>query len=149
MVTDWKPPEFSSITPYFIVHDAEKFIEFLIEGFGGEEILRDLRPDGKVGNAQIKIGNSMVEVGEARPEYPPSISIHLYVPDVDETHSTATRAGATSEYEPTQRFYGDKEAHVKFPDEINWFIATHTEDVSIEEIQNRKETGYQETSKKD
>jgi uncharacterized protein YndB with AHSA1/START domain len=39
------PPGFNTVTPYFIVENAESFVRFLIHGLGGVEKLRSLRPD--------------------------------------------------------------------------------------------------------
>ena len=52
------PPDFGTVTPYFFVNDAPRFIDFLVTGLGGVEVLRHLRPDGRVANAQVKIGTS-------------------------------------------------------------------------------------------
>ena len=51
------PPDFGAVTPYFFMNDAEDFVAFLVEGLGGTEMLRHLRPDGKIANAQIRFHN--------------------------------------------------------------------------------------------
>jgi PhnB protein len=56
---------------------------------------------------------------------------------VDETYQRALAAGATSEREPKNQFYGDRSASVIDPFGINWHIATQVEDLSEEEFQKR------------
>lgn len=56
------PPGFNTVTPYFFVSGAERFVEFLLAAFDGEELGRSLRADGHVANAQIRIGSSTVDV---------------------------------------------------------------------------------------
>lgn len=63
--------------------------------------------------------------------------LHVYVSDVDETYQRALAAGATSEREPKNQFYGDRSASVIDPFGINWHIATQVEDLSEEEFQKR------------
>ncbi|MBX9901025.1 MAG: VOC family protein, partial [Burkholderiaceae bacterium] len=64
------PPGFNTVTPYFFVEDASKFIDFLVAGLGGTELLRHLRDDGQIANAQVRLGTSTVMVSESSPSYP-------------------------------------------------------------------------------
>ena len=81
----YMPPGFSAVTPYFIVKDAERFIEFLINGLGGTEVLRSERPPGRIANAQVQIGGCTVMVGEATEKYPPTrVTCYLYVENADQ-----------------------------------------------------------------
>ncbi len=45
------PPGFNTVTPYYFVDGAEAFIAFLVDGLGGEETGRTMRPDGGSDNA--------------------------------------------------------------------------------------------------
>lgn len=58
---------FNTVTPYFFVHDAERFVKFLQAAFGGEELGRSKRPDGKIANTQIRIGTSVLMSRAIRP----------------------------------------------------------------------------------
>ena len=69
----------------------------------------------------------------------PPVSIHLYVFDVDAVHQRAVQAGATSLREPADQLYGDRNAHLQDPSGHVWFISTHKEDVSPEEMRKRAE----------
>ena len=92
-------------------------------------------------NAEVKIGDSFIMLSEARPEFGamPTM-IHLYVENADELYHRALQAGATSMMEPRDEFYGDRSAGVKDPTGNHWWIATHQEDVSSTELEERIKT---------
>jgi PhnB protein len=95
-------------------------------------------PDGSVGHAEVRIGDSVVMVGGAGGEWPAvRAALHLYVADVDASYQAALAAGATSTAEPADQFYGDRRANVIDSAGNQWFIATHVEDVSPEELERR------------
>jgi PhnB protein len=98
-------------------------------------------PDGTVMHAEIQIGNSRVMLGEAKGEHKPSQSmLYLYVEDTDAMYKRAMQAGGISIMEPTNQFYGDRNAGVKDHCDNQWWIATHVEDVSAEEMEKRMKT---------
>jgi PhnB protein len=134
------PDGFHTVTPYMAVKGADDVIEFLKRAFEAEELSRVALPDGTVMNAEIKVGDSILMVAEAKSEYHMPASIYLYVRDTDETYQRAIRAGATSLMEPADQFYGDRNAGVVDSGGNHWWIATHVEDVSPEEIQKRAGT---------
>ncbi|MBA3647149.1 MAG: VOC family protein [Chitinophagales bacterium] len=132
------PPGFHSITPYFSVNDAKQFMTFLKKAFSAEEHFRMNRHDGTIAHASMQIGDSMIEVSDARPEFPAvSMSVHLFVENVDAVYNCAVSAGAVSVMAPMTQFYGDRESYVKDPFGNNWYIATHVEDVPEDEIERR------------
>ena len=89
-------------------------------------------------NAELKIGDSVIMVGEVMCDMKPiPSSIYLYVEDADATYKNALKAGATSISEPKDEFWGDRHAAVKDPTGNYWWITTHQEDVSPEEINKR------------
>jgi uncharacterized glyoxalase superfamily protein PhnB len=61
----------------------------------------------------------------------------MYVPDVDAVYADAIAAGAASLREPNDQFYGDRMAGVEDAAGNQWWIATHVEDVSPEEMRRR------------
>ena len=63
--------------------------------------------------------------------------LYHYVPDCDATYKQALAAGGTSVVEPADMFYGDRHACVKDVADNSWWIATHQEELSAEEIQRR------------
>jgi PhnB protein len=132
------PEGFRAITPYLIVEGAARYLDFLRAAFGAEEILRMPKAGDHVQHAQLRIGDSVVEVGEQPPDWTPrKAALHLYVPDADAVYRRALAAGATSMYEPEDKFYGDREAGVEDPAGNQWFLATHREDLPLEEVEAR------------
>jgi PhnB protein len=132
------PDGYHTVTPYLVVQGAATLIEFLKQAFEATEIRRALHPEGSIMNAEVRIGDSVVMVSEARGELKPMpSSIYLYVENTDLTYKHALQAGGTSMMEPEDEFYGDRNAGVKDPTGNHWWIATHQEDVSPEEMEKR------------
>lgn len=134
------PEGYHSITPYLIVEDAGKLLDFLKQAFAAQEIARMAGPDGRIGHAEARVGDSCVMLAEATADHPSiSSAIHLYVADADATYLRALAAGAVSLMAPADQFYGDRRADVIDPVGNRWFIATHTEDVAPDEMTRRVE----------
>lgn len=133
------PEGFHTVTPYLLVEGAPKLIEFVKSAFGAEQTMCHTLPDGAIMHAQVKIGDAIVMLSEARGEFKamPTM-LHLYVPDIDATYRSAIEAGGQSLREPTDEFYGDRSAGVLDPCGNQWWIATHVEDVSPEEMAKRQ-----------
>ncbi len=133
------PDGVSRVSPYLIVKDVIKTIDFLKEVFGAEEIERMTLPDGTVNHGSVRIGDSVIMMG-ANPQSPPMPAmLYVYVEDTDVAYKRAVKTGAESAMEPVNQFYGDRNAAVKDSDGIQWWIASHIEDVSAEEMQRRNE----------
>jgi len=134
------PDGFHAITPYLTVEGAAKLMDFLKQAFGAVEILRTTRPDGTIGHAQMKIADSFVMIADAGPPWKPMpTGIYLYVEDCDATYKRALQAGGISLMEPADMFYGDRNAGVQDPAGNMWWISTHIEDISTEEMLQRAE----------
>jgi PhnB protein len=116
---------FRTVTPYLIVEGAADLIAFAVAALGAEEVRRDLRPDGTIMNAEIRVGDSIVELAEAGEAWPARPgALHVYVPDTDATYRRALAAGATSLYAPAEMDYGERSAGVQDPTGNHWYIAT-------------------------
>jgi PhnB protein len=134
------PEGYHTITPYISVKGADEFIKMVGKAFGGKEVYRMSYDDGRVMHAEVKIGDSHIMLNESTVKNPPSnILFNLYVENVDEVFKKAVDAGCTSLQEPTLQFYGDKAGGVKDKFGIQWWISTHVEDVSPEEMKKREE----------
>jgi PhnB protein len=132
------PDGYHSITPYFVLPDAADFIAFMTKAFGASERGRHLGPDGKIMHAEMQIGDSVVMLGDASGQFPAkTMSIHVYVEDVDSDYQRAVGAGAETMREPTDQPYGDRSAGVRDRWGNEWWLATHIEDVSPEEMERR------------
>lgn len=148
MITQARPiPEgYHTATPYLIITNAAKAVEFYKEAFGATELSRLATPDGKVGHAELKIGDSRIMLTDEWPEWdarsPQTIGgspvvIMLYVEDVDAVVSRAVAAGAKLDQPVVDQFYGDRSGSITDPFGHRWTIATHMEDVSPEEMRRR------------
>ena len=140
------PDGYHTATPYLIVKGAAQAIEFYKKAFGATELMRMAQPGGKIGHAEIKIGDSPIMLADESPEMgarsPQSfggspVSILLYVEDVDTIFSQAVAAGAKVQRPVADQFYGDRTGGIEDPFGHVWYIATHTEDVSPEEMRRR------------
>ena len=132
------PDGYHTVTPYLVVRDVPRLMEFLRQAFGATELIRAPRPDGSIMHAEVAIGDSRVMMGEPPASSPPMPGcVHLYVVDTDALYHLALQAGATSLREPTDQFYGDRMAGVQDPVGNQWWIATHTENVSPAELARR------------
>lgn len=119
------PTRYHAVTPYLIVADVPSLIEFLRAVLDGEEVMRDTRPDGSVGHAEVRIGDSIVMMGGASEEWKAiPAALYVYVPDVDDTYRRALEAGAESLSRPEDKAYGDRSCGVKDPSGITWWIGT-------------------------
>jgi uncharacterized glyoxalase superfamily protein PhnB len=88
-------------------------------------------------HAEMKLGDSKIMLGQPEPGKETNAMIHLYMPDTDASYKRALAAGATSVREPADQFYGDRSAGVRDQFGNQWYIATHVEDVSEEEMGRR------------
>jgi PhnB protein len=140
------PEGYHTVTPYLVTANADKAIEFYKEAFGARELVRLPSPDGKVMHAEIKIGDSQVMLSDECPDWDAlgpltrggtTVSIVLYVEDVDAVVNRAIAAGAKAVMPVTDQFWGDRMGTVIDPFGHKWSIATHIEDVSPEEMKTR------------
>jgi len=146
MATQPIPEGYSTISPYLAVDDAAEAIAYYKKAFGAEETVRMDAPDGRIGHAELKIGDSHVMLSDPFPDAsttPPkelggtSASIFMYVEDVDAVVQQAVGAGATVRMEVEDQFWGDRFGSITDPFGHNWSIATHVEDLTPEEIEER------------
>jgi len=130
------PEGYHSITPYFVVREADKFLDFVKRAFDAKEVFLANMPDGSIMHAEFQIGDSRIMVGQASNQWKPqTCALYVYVPDVDSIYRKAMEAGATSTMEPEDKFYGDRTAGVQDPFGNHWWIGTHTKDVSAQELE--------------
>jgi PhnB protein len=140
------PEGYNTVSPYLAVDDADKAIEYYKKAFGAEETVRMNGPDGRIGHAELKIGDSHIMLSDPFPQSstkPPtelggtSASIFMYVEDVDAVVEKAVDQGATVTMEVEDQFWGDRFGSITDPFGHNWSIATHVEDLTPEEIEER------------
>ncbi len=145
MLTQNKTPKgYHTITPYLVVDDAQRLLDFIRDAFGAEQTFRMDTPDGSVRHAEARIGNSMIMVGQAGEQWKARPStLYLYVDDVDAVFRKAVQSGAKSLGEPKDQTYGDRSGGLEDPCGNYWWVATHLEDVSPEEVNAREKARSQ------
>jgi PhnB protein len=146
MATQPIPEGYHTVTPYLAVDDAAEAIKYYTKAFGAKERGRMETPDGQVGHAELEIGDSLVMLSDPFPQGSTktptelggtSVSVFMYVEDVDAVVKQAVDAGATVTMEVADQFWGDRFGSVKDPFGHSWSIATHVEDVPPEEMAER------------
>jgi PhnB protein len=137
------PEGYHSVQPYLYVRGAAQAIEFYKQAFGATEIMRFAQPDGKIGHAELRIGDSVIMLADEVPErgiHSPAhyggsaVSLMVYVEDCDAVYERAIRTGAKSLREPTDQFFGDRNAGVEDPFGFQWWISTRIRDMTAEEM---------------
>jgi PhnB protein len=140
------PEGFHTATPYLTINDGVEALEFYKKAFGATEKYKLVMPDGRLGHAEIRIGDSIIMLGEEFKEYGCTsprtlggtpVGIYLYVPDVDTFFKKALAAGATERKPVTDQFYGDRSGQLEDPYGHVWWVATHKEDLTPQEIESR------------
>jgi PhnB protein len=142
------PAGYHAVTPYLAIRGAAAALEFYKRAFGATEIMRMPGPKGGIGHAEIRIGDSRIMLADEYPEIqflsPASrggttVSIHLYVRDVDAVVARAVAAGAKLTRPVADQFYGDRTGSLEDPFGHAWHVATHKEDLSMAVLRKRAE----------
>ena len=144
----------NSVSVYLIVKDTERALDFYARAFGGKPSVCMRGPGGQgVMHAEITIGNSTVMLSDESPQWETKsaeswggspASMHLYVDDVDAVFAQAMEAGCRQVAPVMDMFWGDRFGKVQDPFGYQWGIATHIEDVSDDELQQRGEAWLKE-----
>ncbi|MEM7537274.1 MAG: VOC family protein [Chloroflexota bacterium] len=121
----FKPEGYPSISPYLIVNDADKTIQFLIATFGATEIRRFSNEDGSINHAEVRLDDGVLMLADKGPGWPDRpANVHIYVEDVDAVYQRALANGGESVQEPVQKDDPDKRGGVRDAGGTIWWIAT-------------------------
>ena len=143
------PENCQQAIPSLVVRGGQRAIAFYQQAFGAQVLACKLARDGeRVIHGAIKIGDSVLFVSDEFPEMGSSRSpetvgcntagVYLYVADVDATFQQAVAAGARPLMPPMDMFWGDRFARIADPFGHEWAVATHTEDLTPEEMAARE-----------
>ena len=145
------PDGYRTVTPYLIISGAADALEFYKRALGAIELMRLGGPDGKVGHAEILVGDSRImladefqDMGFRSPHTlgGAGVSLMLYVEDADKLFAQAIAAGAIELRPVKDQFYGDRSGTLRDPFGHVWTLATHIEDVSVDEVHRRAEACF-------
>ena len=140
------PTGYHSVTPYLIVKGAAAALEFYKQAFGAVELMRIDGPGGTLGHAEFRIDDSIVMMADEFPQMGcvsplsaggVSVSLMIYLPDVDAQFARAIDAGATVKRAVQNQFYGDRSGTLIDPFGHMWTLSTHVEDVPPDELARR------------
>lgn len=127
-MTSFKPAGYNSLSPYFIVRDAPRFIQLMKDLFGAIELRRYELPDGKIMHLELKLDDSVIMLSEATAEYPANeFLMHFYVPDANATYKKALELGCEGLQEPIQKEDPDLRGMFKDFNGNVWSIGTQLE----------------------
>lgn len=134
------PPEgYHTLTSQAVVDNARGMLDFVKEVFDGE-VLEIHEEAGRIRHSEVMVGDSRLMVASTSDEFGMfPVMVNVYVDDVDATYARAIDRGAISLRTPEDQFYGDRTAGVLDDHGNQWWISTHIEDVSSEEMQRRIE----------
>jgi PhnB protein len=137
------PDGFHSVTPYLVIREAAKALDYYQRAFGATELMRMEMPDGKIGHAEIQVGDSRIMLADENPEMgcrgPQSlggsaVGLLLYVVDVDAVFDRAISVGGKVVRPVQDQFYGDRSGTLEDPFGHLWTVATHKVDMTREEL---------------
>ena len=140
------PDGYHSVTPYLVVNDCARAIDFYKRAFGARELSRMDGPSGKIGHAEITIGDSRIMMCDEMPGADSrspqalrgtTVSLFLYVQDADSVFNQAVTAGAKVTQPLSDMFWGDRFGKLTDPFGHSWCVATHKEDVAPAEMEKR------------
>jgi PhnB protein len=140
------PEDYPQVIPYLTVDDAAAAIKFYTDVFGGTEHMRMDGPPGKIAHAEVAVGRGMIMLADEMPDAGNQspravggtpVTVMVYVEDVDSVFGRALAAGAKELRPLENQFYGDRSGSFEDPFGHSWFVASHVEDVSEEEMGRR------------
>ena len=152
------PEGFHSVTPALVVRDAAKAIDFYKRALGAQELVRMPSPDGKIMHAELKIGDSIIFLSDENPNMgaaksPQTLgfstgSLNIYVPNVDDVFKQAIAAGGKEAMPVADQFWGDRYGSFVDPFGHVWGLATHKEDLSGKEMEQRMQEFFASMAKR-
>ncbi len=144
--TEKVPSKYHTVTPGFTCDNAAAAIEYYKAAFGAEEVMRMPGPKDTVMHAELKIGDSTLMVSD---EYPAMgsksaktlggspVALMFYSEDADAAFAKAAIEGTTTIFQPRDMFWGDRYGAFVDPAGYMWGVATHKEDLTPEQMQER------------
>jgi PhnB protein len=136
------PNGYNAVIPSLAFKGADSAIKWYVKVLGAKEKMKLNNPDGTIAHAEITIGDDVVMLAEENPQYNKSpktlngnsVNLCVYVPDADAVIRKATENGAKLLIPVADQFYGDRSGRIEDPFGYIWILATHTKDVSQQEM---------------
>lgn len=134
-----------TLMPSLCVNGGAAAIDFYKRAFGAKERYR-LEDNGKIAHAELELQGAVFALADEYPDYQfvgphrfsgTSVSLHVYVPDVDAFAARAADGGATIERPVRDEFYGDRVVSLRDPFGHRWSFRTRKEKLTNDEIAQR------------
>ena len=123
-MTSYKPDSYQAVSPYLIVDDAKRTIDFLIETFDAVELRRITGEVEDVIHAEVRVDDSVIMLSDGKPQWPAvAAHVHVYVADPHDVYRRALAAGAQSVQEPKPD--QENRSGVRDPGGTTWWMAAH------------------------
>ena len=145
------PQGYHRVNIHITFKDSLKAMEFYEEAFGAERGRLLTGPGGKgVMHGEIRIGDTTLFVADDVMGHGTTVDDgkssafvpHVFVTDADATWRRAIDAGCREVLPLADQMWGDRYGQLVDPFGLRWAIATHVEDVSVEEIGRRAARMY-------
>lgn len=131
-----RPEGATWVSPYIIVKDVDKAVNFYVTAFGFEKITIKPGEDNTTWHAETRYKDQLLMFGKAgayggKTQSPSSsgvespMNLYLYTEDVDQFYQKALAAGAKSLGAPEDTFWQDRMCRLQDPDGYIWCFATH------------------------
>jgi len=147
--SSYLPAGFNTLTVHLTVNGAAQYIEFLKRTFDAVELTRAPSQDGRLLNASVRLANSVMMLNDLFPEFGgqayrsgPAVRLTLFLPDADAAWEKALAAGCKVVSPIRDQFWGDRYGEVEDPFGFVWAIATHLEDLTPTEIEERRKRAF-------
>lgn len=148
--TSHVPKGLHTITPQLNLDNASETLDWYKKAFGATEIYRGLAPDGRVMHAEVHIGDSAFFANDVMMDTDKGPKGHrgspagfwIYTEDSDALFTRAVDAGAKVAQPIDDQFWGDRAGLIIDPAGYHWWIATHKEDLTTDEIKKRAEAHF-------
>ena len=145
------PTGFHTVTPQLTLDNASDALDWYKRALGAEEVNRSLGPDGKIAHAELRIGDSRIMLNDPfmGSKGPKAIggspaSLWLYVEDCDAAFNRAVAAGGKVTMPLGDQFWGDRCGGFADPHGYTWTVATHKEDLTKEEMDQRSKKFFEQ-----
>jgi PhnB protein len=145
---DAVPAGYHTVTPQLTLDNAAEAIDWYRRALGAEETGRAVGPDGKVIHAELRVGDSRIMVNDAMMGVQGPLALGgspaalwIYVEDCDALFNRAVAAGARvlpGMGVMADQFWGDRTGTFTDPHGYRWTIATHKEDLTPQELDQRQ-----------
>jgi PhnB protein len=139
------PEGHHTVTPVLTVDGAAKALDWYQRALNAKVKSSSTGPDGKIVHAEIELGDSRIMLNDpmmgmkgARGFGGSPVSLWLYVDDCDRLFKQAVTAGGKERQPIADQFWGDRSGSFEDPFGLTWTVATHKEDLTRAELDERQ-----------